>query len=112
MKPLIVKYKDFLNFFVKLSPKNKQHIIPNLKREQINTISEVCKNFLNHNLTRNPKIIRKVKGSKNEIKSISLKSTPLYQKKKILQSRQGGAILSVLLPLAASLITSIISRKS
>ena len=46
-----------------------------------------------------------------EIKSISLKTTPLYKKKKILQSRSGGAILSVLIPLAASLIGSLISRK-
>ena len=111
MKPYVIQYKDFLKYFVKLSLKNKKHIIPTLQRDQLNVISEVCQNFLKKNLTQDPKIIRKVRPSKKEIKVISLKKTPLYKKKKILQSRQGGAILSVLLPLAASLITSLISRK-
>ena len=112
MKPYIVKNKEFLRFFTQLSPKNKQNIIPALKKEQINTISEICKNFLKRNLTQDPKIILKLKPAKKEIKSISLKLIPLYKKKKILQSRRGGAILSVLLPLAATLITSLITRKS
>ena len=111
MKPYIVKNKDFLKFFTQLPPKNKRYYIPGLKKDHLNTISEVCKNFLNRNLTTNPKIISKVKPSKQAIKVVSLKSTPLYKKKQILQSKRGGAILSVLLPLAASLITSLISKK-
>ena len=112
MKPNIIKYKEFLKFFTHLSPHNKQHFIPSLRKEHLNTISEICKKNLKCNLTQDPKIISKVKSARNEIKTISLKSTPLYKKKKILQSRRGGAILSVLLPLAASLITSLFTRKS
>ena len=112
MKPYIVKNNEFLKYFSKLPQRNKIHLIPTLNRNQLNTISEICKNFLSKNLTTCPKIIRKVKPSKKkEIKSVSLKTTPLYKKKKILQSRSGGAILSVLIPLAASLIGSLISRK-
>ena len=111
MKPYIVKNNDFLKYFSKLPQRNKIHLIPTLNRNQLNNISEICKNFLSKNLTTCPKIIRKVKPSKKEIKSISLKTTPLYEKKKILQSRSVGAILSVLIPLAASLIGSLISRK-
>ena len=111
MKPNIIKHEQFLKFFTNLSPRNKLHFIPSLKKEHLNTISEICKNFLKRNLTQNPKIISKVKRSKKEIKAVSLKSTPLYKKKTILKSRRGGAILSVLLPLAASLITSLFTRK-
>ena len=111
MKPYIVKNNEFLKYFSKLPQRNKIQLIPTLNRNQLNTISEICKNFLSKNLTTCPKIIRKVKPSKKEIKSVSLKTTPLYKKKKILQSRSGGAILSVLIPLAASLIGSLISRK-
>ena len=110
MKPYIVKNNEFLKYFLKLPQRNKIHLIPTLNRNQLNTISEICKNFLSKNLTTCPKII-KVKPSKKEIKFISLKTTPLYKKKKILQSGSGGAILSVLIPLAASLIGSLISRK-
>ena len=112
MKPYIVKHKEFLDFFVNLPSKSKRHLIPALNRGQVNTISEICKNFLNHTLTSDPKIIKKVKPAKKEINVVSLKKTPLYKKKKILQSRKGGAILSVLLPLAASLFTSLFTRKS
>ena len=112
MKPYIIKHKEFLNFFVNLSPKSKRQLIPGLSRGHVNAISEICKNFLNHTLTEDPGIIRKVKSAKKEINIVSLKKTPLYKKKKILQSRKGGAILSVLLPLAASLFTSLFTRKS
>lgn len=111
MKPYIIKNKEFLNFFNQLSPKNKQEFVPLLKKEHVNTISEICKNFLKRNLTQDPKIISKVKSSKKEIKAVSLKTCPLYKKKKILKSKRGGAILSVLLPLAASLITSLFTKK-
>ena len=111
MKPYIVKNKEFLQYFSKLSPKNKIQIIPSLKREELNTISEICKNFLTQNLTTCPKVIKKLKPYKKDIKKFSLKTTPQYKKKKILQSRSGGAIFSVLLPIAASLIGSLIARK-
>lgn len=112
MKPYVIKHKDFLQFFVNLPPKSKRAIIPSLNRGQLSTISEICKNFLNHNLSQDSKIIKKVKHARKEIKTLSLKKTPLYKKKKILQTRRGGAILSVLLPLAASLFTSLFARKS
>lgn len=110
MKPYLIKQKEFFNFFNNLSPKSKADLIPVLNKEQLNTISEICKNFLKRNLSEDPKVIRKVKTARSEIKSLSLKKTPLYKKKRILQTRQGGAILSVLLPLAASLITSLFSK--
>ena len=112
MKPYIIKNNEFLKYFSNLPQKNKIHLIPTLNRGQLNTISEICKNFLRKNLTTCPKIIKKkVKPSQKEIKAISLKTTPLYKKKKNLQSRSGGAILSILLPLAASLIGSLITRR-
>ena len=111
MKPYIIRHKDFLSYFSRLTPKEQQQVVPSLNRNHLNTISEVCKKFLKCQLTRDPKVIKKLKRSGEEINSISLKSVPLYQKRKILQTRKGGAILSILLPLAASVITSLLSRK-
>ena len=110
MKPYIIRHKDFLSYFNNLSLKQQKQVIPTLNRNHLNTISEVCKNFLNRQLTQDPKIIRRLKRSRKEINSVSLKSVPLYKKRKILQTRKGGAILSILLPLAASLVTSLISK--
>ena len=110
MKPYIIRHKDFLSYFSRLSPNQQRQVIPTLNRNHLNTISEVCKNFLNRQLTQDPKIVRRLKRSKKEINSISLKSLPLYQKRKILQTRKGGAILSVLLPLAATLVSTLLSK--
>ena len=70
MKPYIVKNNEFPNYLFKLSEKNKIHLIPTLNRDQVNTISEICKTFLKKNLTTCPKIIRKVKPSQKEIKAV------------------------------------------
>ena len=110
MKPYIIRHKDFLSYFINLSPKQQKQVIPTLNRNHLNTISEVCKKFLNRQLTQDPKIIRRLKHSRKEINSVSLKSVPLYKKRKILQTRKGGAILSILLPLAASLVTTLLSK--
>ena len=110
MKPYVIKNKQFIEFFSKLPSHKKRKFVPILSRDHINTISEVCKNFLNYNVTKDPNIIKKLKPSKKEIKSISLKTIPLYKKKNILQSRKGGAILSILLPIAASIITSLLTK--
>ena len=108
MKPYISENKEFLKFFNKLNLKSKLQLISSLSKNHINTISEICKNFLAKNLTQDPNIIKKVKKSKKEIRLIALKKTPLYKKKKILQTRKGGFILNVLLPLAATLLGSLI----
>ena len=110
MKPYILKNQEFLTFFNKLGKRTKLRLISNLNKEHINTISEVCKNFLKKNLTQEPRIIEKVKAARKEIRQVALKTTPLYKKKKILQSRKGGFILSVLLPLATTLISSLINK--
>ena len=111
MKPYILKYKEFLKYFAKLPQKQRIRVIPTLNRGHINVISEICQNFLKEKLTKCPKVIRKLKSSKKQIKAIALKKTPLYKKKQILQSRSGGGILSVLLPIATSLFGSILGRR-
>ena len=58
MKPYIIKNNEFLKYFSKLPQKNKIHLIPTLNRDQLNTISEICKNFLKkrfNNLPQNNK---------------------------------------------------------
>ena len=101
MNLYILKYKEFLKHFSKLPQKQQICVIPTLIRAQINVISEICQNFLNENLTTCPKIIRKLKSSKKQIKTIGLKKTPMYKKKQILLTQSGGGVLLALLPIAA-----------
>ena len=46
MKPYIIRHKDFLSYFSRLTPKEQQQVVPSLNRNHLNTISEVCKKFL------------------------------------------------------------------
>ena len=110
MKLYIFQPHDFLSYFNRLNPKQQRQVILTLNKNHINAIAEVCKSFLDCRLTQDHKVIRKLKPSKKEIKAVILKKLPLYKKRKILQTRKGGAILSILLPLAASLVTSLISK--
>lgn len=109
-KSLLERNKDFILFLNNLSTSNRKKVLNSLGGEYIKTISEIFLNFLKQNLTTDTQIITKVKKYKSEVRKVSAKSTPVKLKKKILQTKKGGAILSILLPLAASLITGLINR--
>ena len=94
MKPYILTNNDFLNYFSKLPLKNKQYLIPTLNRDQINTISEVCKNFLSKILTTCQKVIRKVRKAKKEIKTVSLKKHLFIKRRKLYSPHQGSNTFS------------------
>ena len=106
-RSLIDRNKEFVLFISRLSAKDRRKIINVLGSEHINTISEIFQNFLKKNLTQDLGEIKKLTRYRQEVREIALKKIPLHRKKKILQTRKGGAILSVLLPLAAGLISSL-----
>ena len=107
-KTLITRNREFIFFLSHISPRERGKVIAAVEGERINTISEIFQNFLKKNLTEKKEEIQKLKRYRKEVKKVSCRKTPIYMKKKILQSRKGGAILSVLLPLAAGLISSIL----
>ena len=106
--PLLVKEADFLRFFSKLSPTERKKLIHKLTSPQIRCLSEIFSNFLKQNLTRNPAIIKRLKRYKDSIRAVALKKTSLLKKKNILSSKTGGSILSLLLPIAGTLISSLV----
>ena len=107
---LLEKNKEFILFLNKLPQGQRNKILQTLGGEYIHTISEIFSNFLLSNLTSDPNTIKRVKKYKKEVRLIAGKRAPLYLKKKHLSSKKGGAILSVLLPLAAGLISSLIKK--
>lgn len=108
---LIEQNKDFILFLNKLNGKDRKKVLSVLGGNYIKTISEIFLNFLKQNLTTDGGIIKKIFKYKKEVRKVSTKSVPVSKKREILKGRKGGAILSVLLPLAASIVTSLIARK-
>ena len=105
---LLNEHKEFIIFLSKLSPLKRSKLIDLLTRGHLDCIAEICKNFLRKNLTDDLKTVRRLKKYEGEIRAISRKNTPIRKKKHILSSKRGGSILSLLLPLASGLISSLI----
>jgi len=105
---LTPRFVDVLSFICSLKPKRRSGFILKLDKQQINCIAEVFSNFLKKNLTTEKSIIKRLKRHREAIKEVSRKKTSLKKKKKILSSRTGGNILSILLPLAINAFTSLI----
>lgn len=106
-RPLVQVHKGLLKLLSNLPKKKRNKVIALLKKEEVNSISEIFKNFLNKNLTVDKKIIKKVNPYKKEIRRLALKSVPLKEKVKILISPRGGSLLGFLLPVAVNLISKL-----
>ena len=110
MTSLLEQHKAFITFLNTLDPKDSIKIISLASKPQINSISEIFANFLKLNLTQDPAVIRHLKPYKSAVRSVACKKNSIKKKKKILRSKRGGAILSFLIPLATSLIGSLLTR--
>lgn len=108
--PLAFLYKDLVLLLAKLSPEKRKKVISVLRKKHIECLSEVFLNFLNNNLTRSSKVVQSLKKYKTYIRKVASKGLSTVKKRKILRSQRGGAILSILLPLAASVITGLLTK--
>ena len=100
---LISRHRDFINFLNDINPSYRQTILHQCRKQELDCLSEIFVNFLKKNLTTNSEIIKKLRPHKSLIRQLALRKTSQKKKKKILTSSKGGSILSVILPLAASL---------
>ena len=105
--PLLSAHKNFVLLLKKLKLKDRNNVIKQAAREQLNCISEIFSNFLKKHLTLNKKVIKKLRNYREDIRVIARKKTPLHKKRLVLTSRRGGNILAAILPIAASLIGKI-----
>ncbi len=108
-QPLIHEYRDLIILLAKLSPLLRNKIIRDLKRKELDSISEIFSNFLKKKLTTDLDIVNQLRKYHRDIYEVALKKTTLSRKKKLLLTKRGGSILTILLPLAASLITKLVS---
>ena len=107
--PAVVQEKEFLQFFAKQKPDKRRRLIAQLQRPQLNSLSEVFSNLLRGNLGgKGTRIITLLRPYRNSIRKLTLKSTSLKEKKKILSSKRGGNILGLILPVVAKLLKNIL----
>ena len=109
--PLLAQYCDFI-LFLKSKDKNKiKENVKNLPVAIINTLSEIMSNALCGNIPLNKSDIEKLKPFRKLMQSLSNKSNSASSRKKLMISKKGGSLLSIILPLAAPTICRLISQK-
>ena len=107
--PLSAQYCDFI-LFLKSKDENKiKEIVKNLPVPMINTLSEIILNGFCGNIPLNKSDIEKLKPFRNLMRSLSNKSNNASSRKKLMISKKGGSLLSIILPLAAATISRLIS---
>jgi len=95
MSRRVKKYLPVLKRITKLGEKAKRDYIRKCDREFLDCISECAKNVLKGNVTLTGRQKTKLRRSRNDLRSLSVKKTSLRKKRRILQK---GGFLSALLP--------------
>ena len=107
MSSLAEQNIEFIQFLNKLSPDKRTKLIYSLSSCHINTLSEIFKNFLLKNITTDRDTIKRLKPYKREVREVARKKTSIYKRRNILKSKKGGAILSIILPVAAAILSTL-----
>ena len=110
--PLAGHYCNFILFLKTKDKKKIKSIVKNLPKEVINALSEVILNGYCGNIPLNERDIQKLKPYRKLMEILSNKNVKIDERKKLMSSNKGGSLLSILIPLASSVITNLLSRKN
>ena len=77
----------------------------------INVLSEITLNCLSGNITNNKNKIKILKPYSSVMKAVAYRKNSYKRRKSLLATKKGVGFLSILLPLAASVIGSLASPK-
>ena len=110
--PLAGHYCNFILFLKTKDKKKIKSIVKNLPKEVINALSEVILNGYCGNIPLNERDIQNLKPYRKLMEILSNKNVKIDERKKLMSSNKGGSLLSILIPLASSVITNLLSRKN
>lgn len=98
MSRTLEKYAPYLRLLLKSSSKIRSKLAKkNCSAEFVKCLCECAKNILVGNVSLSPKHKRRLRLHKESLRKLSLKKTPLYKKKKIIQ--KGGFLGAILGPI-------------
>ena len=109
--PLSAQYCDFILFLKSKDENIIKKIVKNLPVTIINALSEIILNVFCGNIPLNKSDIEKLRPFRKLMQSLSTKSNSASSRKKLMISKKGGSLLSIILPLAGPTICRLISQK-
>ncbi len=99
MTKRVKRNKAKLCFLQTCSSKDRKYVIKSAKSDLINAIGDVALTTIKGGLSPSSKQRKILRGRMRTLKELASKQRSITQKKKILSSQQGGAILPILLGL-------------
>ena len=103
----VKQHVDLLKYLTQLTPRQQKMIITGLDRGGIETFAEIALNLLKGSINLSPAQIDKLRKYEESIYQLSLRSTSVAKKKRVL--RQRGGFLSTLVGLIPAIISGIIA---
>ena len=97
-----------LEYIRDLTEKERKNFVKTAGSELLKTISEICLNLLQGNISISPNDVKKLKKYKNQIITLSKKQHNLTKRRNIC-SQKGGFIGTLIATLLPTIIGSIIS---
>lgn len=105
---LLRKHFALLKHLSKCSNKECEHLMKGMSDEVVKVMAQICVNLMNKNIPlKSPEAVRALTAYKKELRAISKPKTKVTRQRKVLEQKGGfiGTILSVALPLLASLLS-------
>ena len=109
--PISLQNCNFIKFLKNKSVNEIRSIVKNLPLPLINVLSEITLNCLSGNITKNKNKIKILKPYSSVMKAIAHRKNSYSHRKSLLSSKKGAGLLSILLPLAISAISSLVTSK-
>ena len=104
-----LKKRDFLTLLAQSkTPKRRALLAEWANKSEIDSLSEIVYNTLRGNIKLNKRLFKKLKRCKNHLRELANKKNSITKKRKII--KQNGGFLSVLIPTALSLLTSVVPK--
>ena len=103
----VKKQTDILSYLCRCSQKARNGVIQSADKALIDCLSECALNILHGNVPLTEEQKKKLKRHKRKLRALSFKRVPVNYKKEMLQS--GGFLGALLGPLAATVLTPVVS---
>ena len=105
MSAVVKRALPLLKVLVDATPKLKKAIIKHAPTDLVTAISEIVLNLIKGVIKLTAHQKKRLSGYKKELLALAKKKVPLGKKRKILVQK-GGGVVSILVPLALSLLSS------
>lgn len=102
----IVSEKDYLTLLGKAKRKRRNLLIETATKREVNAISEIVNNVLRENIQIKATEIAKLRRHRKQLRLIASRSVPIKDKKVLI--KQTGGFLATLIPIALSVLSSVI----